>query len=76
MGAARATGGNGTTIASDFSGEHSSGAGVPIPAIVVTTREAEKDGEHNERGRARGRVVDAEVGFIHRGRRGSGSMYF
>jgi hypothetical protein len=47
MGAARATGGNGTTIAGDFSGEHSSGVGVTIPATVTMTREAENDGEHN-----------------------------
>jgi hypothetical protein len=48
IGAALVTGGNGTTITGDFSGEHFSGAGVTIPATVTMTRKEENDGEHND----------------------------
>jgi hypothetical protein len=47
MGAARATGDSGSTIAGDFSGELSSGAGIPKPVIMVSLKEAEKDGATN-----------------------------
>jgi hypothetical protein len=47
MGAARAAGEFGPMIAGDHSGEHSSGAGDSILAVVETQRGAEKDGDHN-----------------------------
>jgi hypothetical protein len=47
MGAARAAGEIGPMIAGDYSGEHSSGAGDSILAVVETQRGAEKDGDHN-----------------------------
>jgi hypothetical protein len=47
MGAVRTTGGSGTTIAGVFSGEHSSDAGIAIPATVAKSSETEIDSELN-----------------------------
>jgi hypothetical protein len=47
MGAARASGGGGSTIAGVFTGDHFSGAGNAISDSAVTTRETETNGEHN-----------------------------
>jgi hypothetical protein len=45
MGAAHATDVNGTMFAGVFSGEHLAGVGAPKPAVLESTREADKDGE-------------------------------
>jgi hypothetical protein len=47
MGVASATGAFGSTIAGNCSGKLFSGAGVPKPAIMVSFKEAEKDGATN-----------------------------
>jgi hypothetical protein len=47
MGAARASGGGGSTIAGVFTGDHCSGAGNASSDSAATTRETETDGEHN-----------------------------
>jgi hypothetical protein len=47
MGAARASGGGGSTIAGVFTGDHYSGAGNAISDSAATTRETKTDGEHN-----------------------------
>jgi hypothetical protein len=76
MGAVRITGENGTTIAGVTSGDQSSSARVPYPATVVTILRGRKGWRTQRRVRARGRVVDAEAGFSHRGRRGPGIFTF
>jgi hypothetical protein len=47
MGAARASGGDGSMIAGVFTGDHFSGAGNASSDSAATTRETENDGEHN-----------------------------
>jgi hypothetical protein len=47
MGAARASGGDGSMIAGVFTGDHFSGAGNASSDSAATTRETETDGEHN-----------------------------
>jgi hypothetical protein len=46
MGAARASGGDGSMIAGVFTGDHCSGAGNASSDSAATTRETETDGEH------------------------------
>jgi hypothetical protein len=75
IGAARATGGRGTSIASVSSGEHSSDAGIEIPATVAKPSGTEIDGELNGEDEIGGEASSQRVASGSEGADGLGTEH-